>query len=107
MTPAEMALTAFAVCNSLRVFAYVPQIVAVARDRGGASAISYSTWGLFAVSHLSTIAYSVLNVEDLRMAAVFGANFACCILILGLTACKRSQQAQAASRLAGSDGVPV
>lgn len=89
MTPAEMAITLFALCNSVRVFAYVPQIIAVARDTNGASAISYTTWGLFAVSHLSTVAYAILSLRDWRMAAVFGANTACCAIILGMTAYQR------------------
>jgi hypothetical protein len=90
MTSAEIALALFAICNSVRVFAYVPQIVAVARDRAGASAISYTTWGLFAVSHLSTVTYAVLVVDDWRMAAVFIANAFCCLVIVGLTAWKRA-----------------
>ena len=90
MTAADIALAAFAFCNSVRVFAYVPQIVAVARDRNGATAISYTTWTLFGVSHLSTVAYAVLVVDDWRMAAVFAANTVCCGLIVGLTAWKRA-----------------
>jgi hypothetical protein len=91
MSPADIALTIFALCNSIRVFAYVPQIVTVARDPNGATAISYTTWSLFAASHLSTVAYAVLSLEDWRMAAVFGANTACCGVILGLTAIKRAR----------------
>jgi hypothetical protein len=90
------------------VFAYVPQIIAVARDTSGASAISYSTWGLFAVSHLSTVAYAVLVVDDWRMAPVFVANTICCLVIVGLTAWKRAlfkaaQQLLASSNLSASN----
>jgi uncharacterized protein with PQ loop repeat len=90
MTSAEIALVVFAICNSVRVFAYVPQIIAVARDQRGASAISYTTWGLFAVSHLSTVAYAFLVVDDWRMAAVFVVNALCCVAIVSLTAWKRA-----------------
>jgi hypothetical protein len=103
MTPAEVALALFALCNSVRVFAYVPQIIAVARDTGGASAISYSTWGLFAVSHLSTVAYAVLVVDDWRMAAVFIANTICCLFIVGVTAWKRALFKAAQQLLANSN----
>lgn len=68
----------------------MPQIVSVARDRNGATAISYTTWGLFAESHLSTVAYAILTLDDWRMAAVFVANAACCTVIVGLTALKRA-----------------
>lgn len=89
MTSAELALAAFGLCNSLRVVAYVPQIVTIARDKGGASGVSYTTWTLFAVSHLSTVAYALLTLGDWGMAAVFGANTLCCGAILVLTALRR------------------
>jgi hypothetical protein len=89
MTAAELALGAFTLCNSVRVLAYVPQIALIHRDRTGAAAVSYSTWGLFSASHLSTVAYAALALEDPKMALVFMANTACCAAILGLTFFKR------------------
>lgn len=89
MTAPEFALILFTACNSVRVLAYVPQIAAVVRDRNGASAISYTTWGMFAVSHFSTVIYAYLVLLDWRMAGIFGANTLCCVLIVGLTAHKR------------------
>ena len=44
-------LAAFATLNSIRVLAYIPQLVKAARDSNGALAISYITWGLFAACH--------------------------------------------------------
>ena len=82
-------MLAFTAINSVRVIAYVPQILRVARDIAGAEAISCATWIMFALSHLSTVAYAMLTVEDIRMAIVFTANFAACVLILGLTIYKR------------------
>jgi uncharacterized protein with PQ loop repeat len=96
---ADLAVAAFAICNSVRVFAYLPQIVTVARDQNGAAAVSCTTWGLFAVSHLSTVAYAVLAVEDWRMSAVFASNLLCCLLILAFTLRQRARQAGA--RIAG------
>jgi uncharacterized protein with PQ loop repeat len=90
ITPADIALGVFTVCNTARVFAYLPQIVKIGRDTQGATAISYTTWALFGVSHLSTVTYAVLVVDDWRMAAVFAANTLCCLVILGLTAWKRA-----------------
>jgi uncharacterized protein with PQ loop repeat len=104
--PADIALAAFALCNSIRVFAYVPQIVSVARDRNGATAISYTTWGLFALSHLSTVAYAILTLDDWRMAAVFAANAACCTIVLGLTALKRARVKPKAGGPLDSTGMP-
>ncbi|HEX2135522.1 MAG TPA: hypothetical protein VHG30_06375 [Microvirga sp.] len=89
MTLAEVALAVFTACNSVRVFAYLPQIVRIGQDQQGAQAISYSTWSLFAVSHLSTVFYALAVAQDGYMALVFGANTACCATILALTVCKR------------------
>lgn len=89
MTGPELALILFTACNSIRVLAYVPQIAAVVRDRNGASAISYTTWGMFAVSHFSTVVYAYLVLLDPRMAGIFAANTVCCVLIVALTAHKR------------------
>lgn len=89
MTLAELALAAFGLCNSLRVVAYIPQILTVARDRGGASGVSCTTWAFFAVSHVSTVAYALFTLGDQRMALIFGANALCCGLLLLLIAWRR------------------
>jgi hypothetical protein len=91
MTIADITLTAFTLCNSLRVVAYVPQIAKAARDRSGAEAISFGTWGLFLVSHASATAYALVNKEDWAMASVFLGNVIGCGAILLIAAWKRSQ----------------
>ena len=60
----EITLAAFTTCNTLRIGAYVPQIVKAAADRNGASSISLMTWFLFLVAHLSTVAYALVNRSD-------------------------------------------
>jgi hypothetical protein len=87
----EITLAAFTLCNSLRVVAYVPQIARAARDRSGAQAISFGTWGMFLVSHASATAYAVVNKADWTMAAVFLGNAVGCGAILLIAAFKRSQ----------------
>jgi voltage-gated potassium channel Kch len=89
MTAADLALGLFACFNSVRILAYVPQIIRIARDRDGARAISYGTWLSFALSHLSTVGYALFVVSDVRMAAIFGANTVACLAILILTIHKR------------------
>ena len=91
MSLADLAFLAFTATNSVRVLAYLPQIRSVARDQNGASAISLITWGMFALSHLSTMAYGYLVVADAKMAAIFGANTICCAAIVALTIHKRAQ----------------
>src|SRR3954454_1267547 len=94
MRAADVALALFALCNSIRVFAYIPQIVSIARDQNGATAVSCTTWWLFALSHLSTMGYALLTLNDWRMAEIFGANTACCMIILTLTGVRRARYRQ-------------
>jgi hypothetical protein len=72
----------FAGINSIRIMAYVPQIVKAARDGNGASAISYTTWSLFLISHITTILYAVVCLADLVMAAIFLGNALACLAII-------------------------
>jgi len=91
MTIADITLAAFTLSNSLRVVAYLPQIARAARDRSGAEAISFGTWGLFLVSHGSATAYALVNERDWTMASVFLGNAAGCGAILLIAAWKRSR----------------
>ena len=91
MTPADLTLIVFTLCNSLRVLAYAPQITRAARDRSGAEAISFVTWGLFLFSNISAVAYALVNTQDWTMAAVFVGNAVGCAAILLIGLWKRSQ----------------
>lgn len=91
MTPADITLTMFTLCNSLRVLAYVPQIAKAATDRSGGEAISFATWGLFLFSNLSATAYALVNKEDWTMASMFLGNAIGCAAIVLIAAWKRSR----------------
>src|SRR5262245_563973 len=80
----QVTLAAFTFCNSIRVLAYLPQIRKAATDKNGADAISYTTWGLFLVAHLSTVGYALVNQKDPALAMCFGGNAICCVAILVL-----------------------
>ena len=84
MSLEEITLAFFAVCNSLRVFAYLPQIHKAATCRNGASSVSSTTWGLFFLAHLSTVAYALVHRSDWQMAALFAGNAVCCLIIIGI-----------------------
>ncbi len=91
MTPADITLIAFTLCNSFRVLAYVPQIAKAARDPTGAEAVSFTRWGLFLFANVSAVAYALVNKEDWTMAAMFLGNAAGCTAILLIGAWKRSR----------------
>ena len=91
MTAADITLVAFTLCNSVRVAAYLPQITRAATDRGGAQAISFTTWGLFLLSNVSAVAYALVNKDDWAMAVMFLGNAIGCTAIILIGAWKRTQ----------------
>jgi hypothetical protein len=94
MSLEEATMTMFAACNSLRVVAYIPQILKAATDQNGASSISFATWSLFLVAHVSTVAYALVNRADWGLAACFAVNALCCVAILAVAYCKRRAHAR-------------
>lgn len=89
MPLSDLTMLIFTACNSLRFFAYIPQLVSIARDDTGCAAISYATWGMFLIAHASAVAYALVNVNDSHMAVIFAGNAACCLAILILAGLKR------------------
>jgi hypothetical protein len=90
----ELTLMFFMACNSIRIFAYIPQMRTAVIDKNGASAISYTTWSLFLVANASTVAYALVNRADWSLAACFIGNALCCGVILAITFLKRRQYAR-------------
>lgn len=91
----------FSLVNSIRVLAYVPQILKASQDQNGASAISFVTWGLFLLSHVTTVAYALVHLGDIVMALIFLGNALACLTILVIVAVKRKQHMKANPGLNG------
>ena len=94
MSLEEITLALFAASNSIRVIAYVPQIFKAANDKNGASSISFMTWFLFLLAHLTTVAYALINRSDWGLAACFAVNAVCCLAILAVAYWKRQSHAK-------------
>lgn len=80
---------AFTLFGSLRIFSYIPQMLRIASDKNGATAISYTTWTLWTGSNASTALYAAVNLQDTYLTAVSGINTACCIVVIVMTFAKR------------------
>jgi hypothetical protein len=85
----QLAFLLFAFFSSVRVLSYIPQILCVARDSNGATAISYATWGLWTGANVSTAFYAVTNLGDRWLATVSSVYAACCVCVIALTFAKR------------------
>lgn len=77
-----MTFAAFTFVNSARIFAYIPQILKAERDTSEPLAISCSSWGLFLLSHLTTVSYSIICLGNLVMALIFLGNAFACVLVI-------------------------
>jgi hypothetical protein len=89
MLISEATWLAFAAFSGLRTVSYVPQMVRIAKDRNGASAISYPTWLLWTGANASTAMYAVTNLNDIWLAFVSSIYAVCCIAMIVLTMFKR------------------
>jgi hypothetical protein len=97
MNANELIALAFALTNALRLVSYAPQIWRVARDRGGAQAISCLTWNLWIAANATTALYAWTQLHDLLLAIVNAANATCCASVVLITLAKRSAHARAAT----------
>lgn len=107
MTVADITLAVFTLFNSLRFLAYVPQIAKAMKDQSGAEAISFGTWALFLVSHLSAMAYAIVNQGDWAMALLFLSNAVGCGVIIMIAGWKRSRHRRLRPAAVTTDAIAV
>ena len=93
MQSANLIALAFGLFNGLRLVSYVPQIVAVARDRGGAAAISLTSWSIWVGANATASLYAWVNVGDAVLALMSGFNTICCLTVVTLALRKRANGA--------------
>ena len=86
----DLVTLVFGTFNILRLGSYFPQILAVARDRNGATAISIVCWSIWACANASTGLYAWVKLEDGALILISTFNVACCLTVLAIAAYKRA-----------------
>lgn len=87
----DLVWIAFGASNVLRLASYGPQIVAVARDQNGATAISFTCWSIWVCANTSTALYAWINLGDAALTVISAFNASCCVIVLTLAAYKRAR----------------
>jgi hypothetical protein len=83
----------YAACSAARLLMYVPQLLAVKRDRCGAHAISLITWTSWALSHAVAAIYCYAVASDALLAGMMLGNTAGSTAVAALTLIKRRKYA--------------
>jgi hypothetical protein len=79
----------FATFSTVRLVSYAPQILRIARDCNGASAISYATWLIWLGTNVATALHAAVNLHDTWLAFVSAGYGVSCAAVIALTAYKR------------------
>jgi uncharacterized protein with PQ loop repeat len=81
--------------NLLRVFTYVPQVVAVWRSTDGALSVSLLTWGSWVVAQSTSVFYGLMIVRDGFFVAIALINLVGCGAVLLIAMRRRASWRQA------------
>lgn len=85
MTLIELVSWLYMLTNSVRVFAYFPQIISAWHATPeNARALSRTTWAMFSISHLTTTLYGYVVMQDTVFTTVSTANLLCTTAVLVL-----------------------
>ena len=100
MTATDLYLVVFAACNVLRIAAYFPQMLKLARHPGAATSFSYASWALFTAANLSTALYAGVALGDTALSVANAFSALCCgaLIAIALWRC-RCPLAEGASAL--------
>jgi len=100
VTGSNIVWIMFAAFSAIRMVSYVPQILRIAQDCSGATAISYSTWSIWLGANITMALHAAINLNDVWLAFVTASYGICCAIVIALTAFKRMAHRRRVERAA-------
>lgn len=85
----QLITSLYSITGGALVLYYIPQIIAIYRDKNGASAISVHTWVMWTLYALFSVLYAVVVVHELPFTLVSIGNLIGSAWVLFLTLYKR------------------
>ena len=89
LTTIEIITYMYIIFNSGRVFSYIPQIIAVFKEKNPVLAISLITWSFWTAANFTTALYATVVLPDVLLAAMSYGNTFCCAVVVLLVVYKR------------------
>jgi hypothetical protein len=83
--------TLYALCGTMLIAAYIPQVLSAWQDRSGARAVSVLTWGFWCADSLVEFCYASLVARDVTFSAVSFGHLLGCLVILAVALARRWQ----------------
>lgn len=80
--------------NTVRVFSYVPQIIAVGKDKSPAKAIALTTWIFWTLANFTTALYASFVAPDFLLSLMSYGNTLGCGTVVAIVLYKRKKYAQ-------------
>lgn len=97
----QSILVAYTFFNAFRLLAYIPQIIALAKEESAAKAISLITYWMWVGANFTTALYATVIMPDIWLASVSYINSGLCLAVSLMIHYKRRKYAEKTPLVSG------